>query len=195
MLEQPLLRRFIIIRSYNEDSVHTGFFRLLGKENRGFRTVGTCSGDNGNPARRLFNTIADHIQMLLMGQRGSLACGAAYDDGIGASGDLRLNMFPEFFIIHASVLMKRGDNCYSCSFKNCHMLLLIFNAFPRCLLRQQSCLMKCINKSLPAAASGNCHAVPLSSVPLPAYFPMVKKILRPSNYVKIRRQPEIIFSL
>ena len=95
-------------------------------------------------------------------------------------------MFPEFFIIHASVLMKRVIIATPAPSKIAICSSLFSTLFPRCLLRQQICLMKCINKSLPAAASGNCHAVPLSSVPLPAYFPMVKKILRPSNYVKIR---------
>ena len=126
MLIKPLLGSLVIIGSYHQNTVNSGFFRFLGKIDRCLCTVGSCSCNNRDSSGRLLHTETDYLQMLLMGQRGSLACSPAYNDGIRAARNLGLDMLSELLVIDTSVLMKRGDNRYACSCKNCHMLLLVY---------------------------------------------------------------------
>ena len=61
-----------------------------------------------------------------MGQGRSLTGGSADNDGVGSAGDLLLNQFSEFFVIHFLCFGHRCDNCNSCTFKNRHSLFLLY---------------------------------------------------------------------
>ena len=72
----------------------------------------------------LLHTIADHIQMLLMRHRRRFTGCTAHNDRVCLICDLLFNHFAKFIIINRTIRMKRGDNRYSGTFKNCHINLL-----------------------------------------------------------------------
>ena len=66
---QSLLGCFIVIGAYQQDAVHTVFFRFLGQIYCGIGTIRTCTGHYGDSLRYFVYTVFDGIQMFLMGQR------------------------------------------------------------------------------------------------------------------------------
>ena len=69
MTIQSLLGCFIVIGAYQQDAVHTVFFRFLGQIYCGIGTIRTCTGHYGDSLRYFVYTVFDGIQMFLMGQR------------------------------------------------------------------------------------------------------------------------------
>ena len=123
---QTLLCCFIVIRRNEKKSVHAVFFCFLRQINCCLRAVGAGSCNYRDSVIYFFHGIFDGIQMLLMGQGRSLTGGSADNDGVGSAGDLLLNQFSEFFVIHFLCFGHRCDNCNSCTFKNRHSLFLLY---------------------------------------------------------------------
>ena len=186
MRVQSLLGCFVIVRGHQQHAVRACFFRLFGKIDRRLRTVGAGARDHGDPSRRLFHAETDHIQMLLMGERGCLARGAADYDGVRPARDLRLDMLREFLIVDASVLVKGRNDGNARSCKNGHMYLLF--SFGR--LRRPSNAMPPMAafQTLPAV----CRKLPVSLTAVRKCA--VKAVKKPARLVMIEKGPETFTS-
>lgn len=68
MCNQTLLSRFIVVRSYQENAVHTVFFCFLRKIDSGLCTIRTGTCDNRDSSGNLLCRKPDCFQMLLMAQ-------------------------------------------------------------------------------------------------------------------------------
>ena len=93
---------------------------FLGQINGCLGAVGTCTCDNRDSVVYFFYGIFDGIEMLLVGQGGSLTCCSADDDRVGSACDLLLDNFSEFLVIHFLCFGHRCNNCNGCAFKNRH---------------------------------------------------------------------------
>ena len=121
---QSVLRCLIVIRSHNEKCVCACLFSFLGQIDRCLGTVGAGACNNRNPMIYFLHCVADHIQMLLMRHRRRFTGCTAHNDRVCLICDLLFNHFAKFIIINRTIRMKRGDNRYSGTFKNCHINLL-----------------------------------------------------------------------
>ena len=90
MLIEPLLRRFVVIGRYQQDSVRAG---ILGRTAEGCAMIGIVRAgacQNGNPSRHSLRRILDRPDMLLVRHRRCLACRTRYDDTVGSLLNLEI---------------------------------------------------------------------------------------------------------
>ena len=103
------LRGLVVVGRGGEDAVDAGargdFFRLLDGVVRG---VGGRAGHDGDASGDDFDGGVDDVQPFVVGERGSLAGGAAGNQEINAGLDLPRDQIAQGSVVDGAVLMKRS---------------------------------------------------------------------------------------
>ena len=118
---KAFLSCLIIIRSYYQQSVCSVRCSFLRHHDCSLCAVGTCSCDNRNTFVYFINCKFNRLEMLSMCHSCRLTCSTADNDRICTVGNLILEQFFKFIVVHLSVFIHRGNDRYTCTFKNCHL--------------------------------------------------------------------------
>ena len=109
VLIEALLGRFVVIRRNQQRRVGARFLCMPRQGNRFFRGIRAGAGDDRDaPFDGLYRELDDPT-MLLIGQRGRLAAGAARDDPIRPIRNLPLNQVAERRLVYFTVPKRRDD--------------------------------------------------------------------------------------
>ena len=113
MTDQTVLCCFIIIRSYDKQSVYAALLSFLGKLHSGIGCVGTGSCDHRDTSVYLLCNNCDTLRMLFLCQCGCFTCSSAYDDGICAMLHVPVGDLSQLLVINLKILLERCNKCNS----------------------------------------------------------------------------------
>ena len=107
---QAGLRGLVVIGGHQQQRIRAQVTGGGGQPERMGGVVGTGAGNHRHTARSGLYGGADGGNMLLVGEGGGFARGAADDNGVGAALNLLIHQTGEQGVIHRAVGLHRGDD-------------------------------------------------------------------------------------
>ena len=113
--DKSVLRGFVVVRRYGQNTVRAQFFGFLCKLYRVTRIVRACTRNYGYTPVYLFNGVLDSRQMLLVGHRRGFAGSAADNNCVRTVFNVKLNKPAKLVIIRLLTVERR----YDCNARPC----------------------------------------------------------------------------